>query len=92
MASACSYLELVRAITQTPQDQIDRLTADLNEMRGRLIALEAGPQKITVVHRRGIRWGMIIFGLLFMASCVAISMDEDSSTRRALDEIEQGQQ
>ena len=42
-------------MTETPQEQVDRLTADLNEMRGRLIALEAGPQKITVVHRRGIK-------------------------------------
>ena len=42
-------------MTQTPQDQIDRLTADLNEMRGRLIALEAGDRRITVVHRRGIK-------------------------------------
>ena len=48
-------------------------------------------QKITVVHRKGIRWGMIIFGLLFMATCVASLADPDSHTRRALDAIEQGQ-
>ena len=49
-------------------------------------------QKIVVVHRRGIRWGMIIFGLLFMATCVAIVEDEDSNLGRVLDEAQQGQQ
>lgn len=85
-------------MTETLQEQIDRLTADLNETRGRLSALEAGDRRITVVHekkRREIRWvrtTLIIFGLiLFVASCVASLADPDSHTRRALDAIEQGQ-